>query len=191
MTAVRLGGLHAEEAGQLAHGHRRNRRSAATPSLSRSSHRFAHLPPVVAGCPAPERPSLAMLREPNGHDQRSPSSCWVPFEELRVERLSRASRRAPGPRGCRYDAERQQCRSRTRLRPTTRPGSPAAKSEWPPFRNETDTREPTTATPRVWPTCRDVEAMAAATPAWARGMPETAVLVIGAFTKPKPIPKTT
>ena len=33
--------------------------------------------------------------------------------------------------------------------------------------------------------------MAAATPAWARGMPETAVLVIGAFTNPNPIPKTT
>src|SRR5664280_1422832 len=50
---------------------------------------------------------------------------------------------------------------------------------------------PTTATPRDWPTCRLVEAMAAATPACARGMPETAVLVIGAFTRPNPAPKTT
>ncbi len=33
--------------------------------------------------------------------------------------------------------------------------------------------------------------MAAATPAWARGMPETAALVIGALTKPKPTPKVT
>ena len=52
-----------------------------------------------------------------------------------------------------------------------------------------DTSEPTTATPRVWPIWRDVLAMAAATPAWALGMPETAALVIGAFTKPKPMPK--
>jgi hypothetical protein len=34
-------------------------------------------------------------------------------------------------------------------------------------------------------------AIAAATPAWARGMPDTAAFVIGALTKPKPIPKTT
>ena len=33
--------------------------------------------------------------------------------------------------------------------------------------------------------------MAAATPAWARGIPETAALVIGALTKPKPMPKIT
>ena len=38
-----------------------------------------------------------MPRGPNGPDERSPSSCWVPFEELRVERLGRASRSAPGP----------------------------------------------------------------------------------------------
>ena len=48
---------------------------------------------------------------------------------------------------------------------------------------------PTTATPSVWPTCRDVVAMADATPAWARGIPDTAALVIGALTKPKPSPK--
>ena len=53
------------------------------------------------------------------------------------------------------------------------------------------TAAPTTATPRDWPTWRLVEAMAAATPAWARGMPDTAVLVIGAFTMPVPIPKIT
>ena len=38
---------------------------------------------------------------------------------------------------------------------------------------------PSTATPSVWPTCRLVEATAAATPAWDGGMPDTAVLVIG------------
>ena len=43
---------------------------------------------------------------------------------------------------------------------------------------------PTTATPSVTPTCRLVEATAAATPAWAAGMPETAVLVIGGLTSP-------
>ena len=50
---------------------------------------------------------------------------------------------------------------------------------------------PTTATPSVWPTWREVVAIAAATPAWARGIPDTAALVIGALTNPKPSPKTT
>jgi EmrB/QacA subfamily drug resistance transporter len=50
---------------------------------------------------------------------------------------------------------------------------------------------PITATPRVEPSWRLVEATAAATPAWARGIPETAVLVIGALTKPKPTPNST
>lgn len=50
---------------------------------------------------------------------------------------------------------------------------------------------PMTATPRVPPIWRLVEATAAATPAWVRGMPETAVLVMGALTKPKPRPKKT
>ena len=50
---------------------------------------------------------------------------------------------------------------------------------------------PTTATPRVEPIWREVLAMAAATPACARGMPETAALVIGAFTSPNPMPKIT
>ena len=51
--------------------------------------------------------------------------------------------------------------------------------------------EPTRATPRVWPTWRLVDAIAAATPAWLAGMPDTAVLVMGAFTAPKPAPKIT
>ena len=50
---------------------------------------------------------------------------------------------------------------------------------------------PTTATPSVWPNCREVVAIADATPAWARGIPDTAAFVIGALTKPKPIPKIT
>ena len=50
---------------------------------------------------------------------------------------------------------------------------------------------PTTATPSVIPTCRLVEATAAATPAWAGGIPETAVFVIGGFTSPEPSPKIT
>ena len=50
---------------------------------------------------------------------------------------------------------------------------------------------PTTATPRVAPTCREVEAIAEATPAWARGMPDTAAVVMGALTNPNPIPNTT
>ena len=52
------------------------------------------------------------------------------------------------------------------------------------------TAAPTTATPSVAPIWRLVDATAAATPAWLRGMPDTAVLVIGAFTMPKPMPKT-
>jgi hypothetical protein len=53
------------------------------------------------------------------------------------------------------------------------------------------TSAPTIATPSVAPTWRDVEAMADATPAWARGIPETAALVMGGFTKPNPTPNTT
>ena len=51
--------------------------------------------------------------------------------------------------------------------------------------------EPITAIPSELPTWRLVEATAAATPAWVRGMPDTAVLVIGAFTMPNPAPNTT
>ena len=47
------------------------------------------------------------------------------------------------------------------------------------------------ATPSVWPTCRDVVAIAEATPACARGIPETAAFVIGVLMNPKPSPKTT
>ena len=53
------------------------------------------------------------------------------------------------------------------------------------------TAEPTTATPSAAPTCRLVDAIPAATPAWDRGMPDIAVFVIGAFTMPNPMPKTT
>ena len=42
-----------------------------------------------------------------------------------------------------------------------------------------------------WPNCLEVVAMAAATPACSRGIPETAALVIESVTKPNPIPKTT
>jgi DNA-binding transcriptional MerR regulator len=41
---------------------------------------------------------------------------------------------------------------------------------------------PAIATPRVVPVCRPTEAVAAATPAIERGIPETAVLVIGGLT---------
>ena len=51
--------------------------------------------------------------------------------------------------------------------------------------------EPVTATPMDDPTWRPVEAIAPATPACSFGMPETAVLVIGAVTRPQPIPKMT
>jgi hypothetical protein len=51
--------------------------------------------------------------------------------------------------------------------------------------------DPATATPKVDPTCLEVEAMAAATPAWARGIPDTAASLIGALTHPLPMPKIT
>lgn len=50
------------------------------------------------------------------------------------------------------------------------------------------TRDPVTATPRAEPTWRLVEAIAAATPACARGIPVTAVFDTGAFTIPNPSP---
>ncbi len=46
-----------------------------------------------------------------------------------------------------------------------------------------------TATPSAEPTCRLVEAMAAATPARERGMLETAQFVIAGLTRPQPMPK--
>src|SRR6266567_2970428 len=51
--------------------------------------------------------------------------------------------------------------------------------------------EPVTATPRDEPICLLVEATAPATPACSIGMPDTAVLVIGALTSPHPMPKMT
>ena len=48
--------------------------------------------------------------------------------------------------------------------------------------------DPITATPRDAPICRLVEATPAATPACVRGMPDTVLLVMGAFTMPKPRP---
>jgi len=48
--------------------------------------------------------------------------------------------------------------------------------------------DPTIATPRLVPMLRLVVATAAATPAWLRGIPDTAVLVIGALTTPCPTP---
>src|SRR5262245_23280284 len=51
------------------------------------------------------------------------------------------------------------------------------------------TTEPITATPSAEPICLLVDATAAATPAWARGIPAIAVFVIGALTSPKPSTK--
>ena len=51
--------------------------------------------------------------------------------------------------------------------------------------------EPVTAMPRHCPICRLVEAVPEATPAWDTGMPDTAVYVMGALTRPPPMPNTT
>ena len=53
------------------------------------------------------------------------------------------------------------------------------------------TADHATATPSAEPTWRLVDAIPAATPACDTGMPDTAVLVIGGFTSPAPMPKTT
>jgi len=50
------------------------------------------------------------------------------------------------------------------------------------------TTVPDTATPRAAPTCRLVDAIAAATPACDSGIPATALLVIAGFTMPSPTP---
>jgi MFS family permease len=50
------------------------------------------------------------------------------------------------------------------------------------------TTVPDTATPRAAPTCRLVDATAAATPACDRGIPATALLVIAGLTMPSPTP---
>jgi hypothetical protein len=51
--------------------------------------------------------------------------------------------------------------------------------------------DPTIATPSPVPMLRLVVATAAATPAWLRGIPDTAVFVIGALTTPCPTPNAT
>jgi hypothetical protein len=50
---------------------------------------------------------------------------------------------------------------------------------------------PAIATPRVVPACRPVEASEEAVPAIERGIPETAVLVIGGLTVPRKMPNST
>jgi hypothetical protein len=47
-----------------------------------------------------------------------------------------------------------------------------------------------TARPSAAPIWRLVDATVAATPAWLRGIPDSAVFVIGALTSPNPKPKT-
>ena len=49
--------------------------------------------------------------------------------------------------------------------------------------------EARTATPSVLPICREVVARADATPAWRAARPLTAVLVIGGFASPNPVPR--
>src|SRR3954451_471776 len=71
-----------------------------------------------------------------------------------------------------------------------RPGPPRGRARPPrraPARRAARRGRPTATAPRSAmrseaPTCRLVEATAAATPACAGGMPETAVFVIGGFT---------
>src|SRR5271170_5818057 len=57
-----------------------------------------------------------------------------------------------------------------------------------PFAWLAATTVPATATPSAAPTCRPVDAIAAATPACDKGMPATALLVIAGLTIPRPSP---
>jgi len=61
----------------------------------------------------------------------------------------------------------------------------------PPRARAGPTIVPEIATPRVVPVCRPAEASEVATPAIERGMPETAVLVIGGLTVPRKMPNST
>ena len=61
----------------------------------------------------------------------------------------------------------------------------------PPRARADPTIVPEIATPRVVPVCRPAEASDVATPAIERGMPETAVLVIGGLTVPRKMPNST
>ena len=71
------------------------------------------------------------------------------------------------------------------------PQRPAATAKSAPVVASADpATEPHSATPRLTPTCRLVEATAEAAPARSVGMPLTAALVIGAFTIEKPMPNT-
>ena len=58
----------------------------------------------------------------------------------------------------------------------------------PPRARADPTIVPEIATPSVVPVCRPAEASEAATPAIERGIPETAVLVIGGLTVPRKTP---
>ena len=51
------------------------------------------------------------------------------------------------------------------------------------------TTVPAVATPMAAPTWRLVEAMAAATPVWVRGMPAMAELEMAGLIMPRPVPK--
>src|ERR1035438_5349053 len=48
--------------------------------------------------------------------------------------------------------------------------------------------EPTMATPRDWPSCREEEFIPEAMPAWVFGTPDITPLVIGELTMPAPTP---
>lgn len=66
-----------------------------------------------------------------------------------------------------------------------------AHAAWPAPARPTEPEAmiaPVTATPTAAPACRQVEAIAPGTPARSRGRPESAVLVIGALTRPAPAP---
>ena len=58
----------------------------------------------------------------------------------------------------------------------------------PPRARAEPTNVPAIATPRLVPVCRPAEASEVATPAIERGIPETAVLVIGGLTAPRKMP---
>ena len=186
-TDGRVGRVDPQRRGELAHRHRPARQPAERPRAAEAhAERLGDLAPplVVEHEVGHQQPDLA--RASSGA-----ASIARPAYAASASGLSSAAvRRADAvarPRGG-QEAEHQHDAAAGGERP---PGRVARRRQVPTPPAWDATIAPTTATPSVWPTCREVVAIAAATPAWARGIPDTAAFVIGALTNPKPSPKTT
>src|SRR5262245_21798771 len=169
--------VDAQDGGELAHRHRLARQPAQRAAAAEAhAQRVGDLaPPLV-------------VEHEVGHQQPD-LACWVLRHAASASGLSSAAvRLADAP-----------ARVVVATTPSAKTAAPQAASShqagWLAVVRDVPAWEatiaPITATPSVWPTWREVVAIAAATPAWARGIPDTAAFVIGALTRPKPIPNST